>query len=565
MKKDVCINRYLMIFLFLVVFPVLCVKAAEIILPGAPPDLFEGTYIPFEVKGVESSRFRWDFGDGSVKIGGSKMNHVYRRRGTYRVSAADLEKKIKHPITRQIKILKDNREIVFIGQVFYPGVPVKMEARYFIDRTIRWDFGDGKNQKLDRSVTHVYQRSGTYKVKAVDFAGKGSKTISKKIKISEDNRSIVIPDEIIVGELAAMSLKNAASGDYTWEFSDGQRASGLLIKTGIFKRQGRVTVTVTDPSGTYPPLTQTFVVKPDNRRLKGSFTFALPEEAVRFQAEHFKGPTITWDFGDGTIKTNGSKTETHQYKTPGRYQITARDFNGTSQKTFSTNLKVDELSPDFQLTYLEITFTNGKYYQVAPLKNAPPSYYVRMKANGRGILRGKWILDQRPIGLFQVLLHQNKIVDLKGSEVMPLPMKDLGIHNLTIDFTNYNFQKQIPMIRYFVTEIDAIMIEYPQPGAKLAVSHQSSLLLKWKSVDPYANTKWAPTYQVLISKTPIQFLSDDQMTWKDVSKQTQYSLDLSPFRDKDELWLYWRVRALKSNGDPLTISETSSFKLAFRE
>jgi hypothetical protein len=351
MKKNNCSYFYLLASLvFFGFLPSL--NAAEIILPMAPPVLFEGSEVMFEVKGVNAPRITWDFDDGSKETGGRRITHVFRGRGTFNVKVTDPDGNINTPLTKRITIVRDDREIIIIGQMFFPGIPVEMEARNFIDRSIRWDFGEGKDQKLDKTVTHIYNRSGTYTVKAVDFGGKDTKKITKVIRINADNRSIVVPREIIVGEAAEMQLKNAAGGNYTWEFSDGQRASGISVKIDSFKRPGTVTVIVKDNSGRYPPLTGQVVVKPDNRRLKSLQKYSLPEESARFEAEYFRGPGIWWDFGDGSIKTNGSKTETHQYKEPGTYKVIARDFNGKSQKDFSTTISVKELSPDFRLIYL---------------------------------------------------------------------------------------------------------------------------------------------------------------------------------------------------------------------
>lgn len=562
-KKNCSCYNLLALLVFFAFIPNL--NAAEIILPMAPPFLFEGSEVMFEVKGVNASRLRWDFDDGSIETGGRRVTHVFRGRGTFNVKVTDPDDNITPPLTKRVTIVRDDREIVVIGQMFFPGIPVEMEARNFIDRSIRWDFGEGKDQKLGKTVTHIYNRSGTYTVKAVDFGGRGTKKITKMIRIKNDNRSIVVPREIIVGEAAEMQLKNAAGGNYTWEFSDGQRASGISIKIDSFKRPGTVMVTIKDNSGIYPLLTRQVVVKPDNRRLKSLDKYSLPEESVRFEAEYFQGP-IWWDFGDGTIKTNGSKTETHQYREPGTYKVIARDFNGKSQKDFSTAISVKELSPDFRLTYLEIAFNNGKYYQVASLKNRPPSYHVKMKAFGRGILRGKWMLDGQPIGLFQVILHQNKIADLRGRHVVSLPMKDLGVHDFTIEFANYNFQQPVPVIRYFVTEADAIRVVFPEPGDKVTTPPSNSLELQWKFDDSIIGKKYDHAYQILISKVPIQFLTDDQMDWKEAGKKDRYSLDLSTLwgKGKSGIWVYWQVRAIKSNGDLLTISEVSSFKLVIQ-
>ena len=564
MKKNSRIYFYMLFFpVWLLFMPGLKINAAEIVLPEALPNLFEGSEVLLEVKGVQAPRFKWDFGDGSIETGGRSIAHVFRGRGTFNVKVSDPEGKIDPPITTRVTIVRDDREIVIIGTMFFPGTPVKMETRNFFDRSIRWDFGDGIDRMLGPTVTYSYNRSGNFTVKAVDFAGRDTKKIAKEIKINEDDRSILAPQEIIAGEAVEMQLKNASGNNYTWEFSDGQRIPGISVKIGSFKQPGLVTVTVKDNSGIYPPLTRQLVVKPDNRRLKSSLTFSLPEESLQFEAENFRGPGVWWNFGDGTVKPNGSKIETHQYRETGTYKVTARDFNGESQQEFSTVIPVKELSPDFQLTYLEIAFENGKYYQAVPLKNIPPSYYVKMKAIGRGILRGKWMLDRQPIGLFQVILQQNKIADLRGSRVVSLPMKDLGSHDFTVEFTNYNFQQRTPIIRYFVMEADAIRVVFPEPGGKVTAPLDKPLELQWKFDDPFTVKKYDPAYQILISEVPIQFLTDNRMVWKDAGKEDRYPLDLSTLqgKDKNEIWVYWQVRALKSNGDVLTISEISSFKV----
>jgi hypothetical protein len=222
-----------------------------------------------------------------------------------------------------------------------------------------------------------------------------------------------------------------------------------------------------------------------------------------------------------------------------------------------------ELSPDFELDILELAFTDGKYYRVTPLKSRGPAYFTRMKARGRGTLKGKWLVDDQVIGLFEVFLHANDTVDLRGHRVPRLPTNDLGPHELTLAFSNYEFPKPIPIIRYFVAAGGAILIQAPEPGSKVPVppTDRPPLQLQWDWDD--TGKRKQPVYQVLISETPLRFLTEDQMAdmWKEVGRTNQYTLDLSPFRVKRKKWIYWQVRALKPSGDPLTISEISSFKL----
>jgi PKD repeat protein len=560
MKKNIFIYFSMYLLIFMVLIPSLQAKDPEITTSVAPQYLFEGSKIMFEVKHTDSKRLRWEFGDGSAAIGGPKHNHIYKSRGMYKVKVYDLESNFQGPIEKRLTILKEGREIILENQVFFPGIPVKIRTRKFITPSLEYDFGDGTIKIGGQSITHAYKTSGTFTIKVTDYAGRGPKKITKPITITPDNRSIVLPNEIIAGEPVDIRMKNAAGGNFTWEFSPGQRASGLFIKQMAFQRPGNVKVTIKDTTGKYPSLTQNFMVKPDNRKLKTSLTFALPEESVRIEALRFRGP-IKWDFGDGTVRTTSSKTGTHRYKENGRYTITARDFNGNSPKVFSQTITVNELTPGFQINLLEIAFTDGKYYQVVSRKSPPPLYYVKMKALGRGILKGKWIVDEQVIGLFEVLLHQNKIVDLRGNRVISLPLIDTGIHHFTIEFTNYTFPQtsRIPILRYFVTETGAIEILSPGPGAK--VTETKSLQLQWKWASKFKKKGYG--YQLLVSEIPVQFLTEDRIiaAWKAVGSKNQYRLDVSAF--KPGKWVYWQVRAVGPDGEEvLTTSDISSFKLA---
>jgi len=551
----------LLFFLTLVLFTFhLEAKEPEIVPTTAPQFLYEDTILNFEVKDIDSNHLKWDFGDGSIVIGSKKAEHIYKARGNYTIRVIDMEGKYKDPIISKVRILKDDREIVFQSNIFMVGIPIQMKAQGFSDLSIHWDFGDGTVQDLSRNVSHTYNRRGTFTVKAVDQGGKDVKEITTQITIDEDSRTLEAPKEIITGEPVDLSLKNSQGRNYTWEFSDGQRVQGPYAKNITFNRPGIIKITIKDKSGTYPPLNEQITVSPDKRRLTSSTSFALPGESIRFNAENFKGPKITWDFGDGPA-VNGGKTMTHKYNESGTYTVIARDDNGKSKIEYNDTIRVNELSPDFRLNYLEIAFENGKAYKIAPLKNLPPGYIVKMKAQGRGILRGKWKLDNQTLGLFQVLLQQNKIVQLKDGQVAPLPMKDTGIHELTLEFTNYNFQQPIPTIRYFITEADAIKIVYPKPGSKLTVKPNKPPVLKWDCPDPLLKKKSDITYQVVVTDTPIRFMSDERTDWQDAGTSKEFTPDLTPFKGKGQLWIYWQVRTLKPNGRVLTISDIASFKL----
>lgn len=534
-----------------------------------PRHLFEGSTIFFEVQGFPSrSRdLKWDFGDGTIKRGGRKITHEFRRSGGFIVKVFD-QTDLKNPVELRIRILRDNRQIVLPHETSIKGAPVKIEALKFIDKSIKWNFGDGSpEQRGSSTITHTYTRTGTFKINAMDFGGKDTKSIKKKIRVMEDNRSLVLPDEILEGEPVDITLRNGAGGDFTWEFSHGKRESGTSIKSRIFKRAGTVTITIKDKREKFPPLLKKINVMPDNRQLKAGETFALPDESLGFDPLNFRGKMVEWDFGDGTVRQNAPARIEHTYKKKGKYLVTAVDFNGKSVKKFTQEIRIHDLSPNFQLILLEIVFDNGKYYKVTGKDMMPPSYHVKLKARGRGIIKGKWILDGIVIGRFETILKENQTALLDHSDVVRLPVMDLGTHRFTLDFTNYTSPMRIPFIRYFVTESGEIEITDPLPGEK--ISTPSPILLKWR-LKEWENLKLKSLkqrgnnhlqYEITISKIPFQFLQDKQIQWKGVGNKTQYAYAYPSEPASFKGWVYWQVRQVDRSGTVLTTSDIASFKI----
>jgi PKD repeat protein len=548
-------RRFVVVVVLVFIPFLLLAKDPEIVTTAGEHLLFEGSKVVLEARHMDSKQLRWEFGDGAVKMGSTRMTHIYKSRGMYKITVIDMTDQFPDPITRKIVILKEGREIIVENDGVFTVTPVRMRVRKFIDPTVQWDFGDGTVKTGGKATKHQYKRSGTFTVKVKDYAGRGVKTFTHPVTIKEDRRVVVAPAEILAGEPAALRLEHGAGGDFAWEFSDGQRGSGVVINRIIFRRPGRVTVKIDDRSKTFPQLSHVLTVAPDDRKLESSMNFALPEEDIAFDAVRFRG-RVQWDFGDG-VKKSGTKKATHHYRQVGRYTVTARDFNGKSTQVFSETVTIGELTPTFRVNLLELAFTGGKYYRVAGQKQPPPGYYLKIKSAGRGILKGQWVLDGHPAGLFQVLLRDGKIAELRGNDVMPLPLTEQGIHDLTAAFTNYSFNRRIPVIRYFVTETGAIRTQEPEPGAKVPAG--ATVKLHWHFLEKIGQ----PSYQLLISEAPVQFLNDDQVQWRNAGSSDEYVLDIKSF--KPGTWIYWQVRAVSGTGRVLTTSELVSFKLMKRD
>ena len=454
------------------------------------------------------------------------------------------------PLSTRI-VVNDRRSLQISPQEVFAGSSVTFEAVRFVSPSLRWDFGDGRSESGGNRITHQYSGSGSYRVKVFDFDGQARIPVEIPIQVLTENREIVIPGDIIEGEAADIGLRNVSQGSFIWRFSNGESRNGNSAGGVRFLTAGQYQVTISDPSGKYPPLEKSLQVKSDVRSLKSSAPYALPVDEVTFTAAGFRGPSVKWNFGDGTVKADGLMVEKHTFGRAGTFKVTAIDFAGGSTKIFSQDIQVAEILPDFAITVLELTFDNGKYFRVIPKNNPSPVYQLRVKSKGRGILRGNLQLDDQSLGLFQMILYDNQPSSLERGQMVPLPVLDQGLHRLTVKFSNYSFGKPIPVIKYFVSLVEAIRILSPQPDSK--VERKSEVRLQWES------RRKNVLYEIAISEIPFQFVADDQIEWKKAGSGGEYALNLSRFKTGD--WVYWQVREADSSGRAVNTSEITTFKI----
>ena len=516
---------------------------------SGPPDIFEGSEVVFEGRSFTAPGLKWDFGDGVVERGDARKAHRFQRPGSYLVKVVEADTG-NLPLEKRVQVLKDNRSLALKSSLVFANGEFEIEAQNFRG-PVSWDFGDGTVRTGTRLMKHRYARTGQFRVRAVDFSGREGKFIEKNILVENDTRVISLPGGVIAGEEVAMQLQNADGGSFTWKFSDGESRSGQETRGKAFRSVGPQKITVIDPTGKYPPLEKIIQVLPDTRSLKGSSGFILPKEEVSFTAVNFTGPGVRWNFGDGTVKENGQMTEKHVYGALGRYQATAVDFSGRSSKAFTFDVVVAEITPGFTLDTLEFAFDNGKYYRVIAKKSPSPGYQLRARAKGRGVLTGQFILDSMPIGLFQLVIQENQAAVLPKAQMAALPVIDLGLHELTVKFTNYTFNKRIPIIKYFVSEAGMIQIAAPPIDGKVPAGGKVGL--RW-SIE-----QKNPRFEIAISEMPFQFLNDKQIEWLPAGESPSYLFDPKPYRPG--AWIYWQVRLLNESKQVQTTSEIASFKL----
>jgi len=513
--------------------------------------LFENIDVEFETRNFKGSTVKWDFGDGVIQNGRKQISHKYKNAGNYTVNVYDFDGKSKKPLTLRIRVIPDRRKVLSVYEKAYTGTITEMKAEGFMNNSIKWDFGDGTTLVGSVNMKHIYRTPGIYTVKAIDFAGRGKKSIIKKVIVKRDTRQISIPQRIIAGVPIDLGLRGRLNGNYVWKFDDGTSGRGQSLASKIFNRVGVIKVVLTDSSKKEPPLTKLIKVIPDTRKLTLSVKTVLPNKRVTFNVKKFLGRKVSWDFGDGIKKITNTKKITHLYSKLGKYKVKVRDFGGKGKKLFEGDILVTDILPGFSIERLEFSFNNGKYYEIARKNQYKLGYKLRIKAVGSGILHGKIFLDGSVLGLFEIYLNGSNIGYLKNSDKPKLPLNELGMHKLSFEFTNYKFAGQKPFLRFFVSQGKRIYLKTPKDNSLLDSTKPVKLV--WSKPYKYLD------YEYSFSLIPFQFLNDNQIKWEKSESGNFTNIDLKNYKQKK--FAYLLIRAINKEKVVKAVSQIYYFKI----
>ncbi|MBN1223928.1 MAG: PKD domain-containing protein, partial [Candidatus Aminicenantes bacterium] len=336
--------------------------------------------VTFTAENFMSSSIKWDFGDGTVKAYGTKVEtHFYSNPGTYLVKAMDFNGATCCPITTTMNVtaaLKSS--ISFSPPSPKTGETVTFTAVNFTSPScIRWDFGDGTaiNDTSPPSITHTYTKAGTFSVKAFD-ACKSTLTASVTIQIAAVKIPSIAfsPQAPSVGESVTFTAHNFDSKTCVrWDFGDGTTVndSSPPSVAHIYSRRGSFLVRAFDNCGASATASTTVRVGGDRRALSYTPSDPRVNEEITFQAKDFFTKRIRWDFGDGSVTPRGKTAERHTYRNPGSFTVKAWDESDQEiaqsmqqdlppvsiQVTVSPDLRMISYSPVSPVTGQEITFT----------------------------------------------------------------------------------------------------------------------------------------------------------------------------------------------------------------
>ncbi|MBF0478832.1 MAG: PKD domain-containing protein [Candidatus Omnitrophica bacterium] len=235
-----------------------------LVCPGEPVS-FDGSKSIVYKKGTVSAN--WIFGDGESK-NGFTTTHTYIKPGTYQatLSIADELNKMC-PESKATKTVTVNAAptISLKAEEFVCSTsPVQFEAsandpdggtlEYY------WSFGDGEISKGVSKIAHKYNQGGAYRATVIvdDSKGTNCSTATAEVQVRVNTPPIADagPNKVrcvgIETEFNA-SASSDPDGDhltYVWDFGDGTKASGPIVKHSFVKSgKYNVNVTVDDNSG----------------------------------------------------------------------------------------------------------------------------------------------------------------------------------------------------------------------------------------------------------------------------------------------------------------------------
>ncbi|GIV32628.1 MAG: hypothetical protein KatS3mg031_0163 [Chitinophagales bacterium] len=197
----------------------------------------------------------------------------------------------------------------------------------------RWDFGDG-NTSTAQNPTNLYTNPGTYTVVLVVRDANGCehrKTLSNYITILPAPQvNFTAAPDFACSYPAAITFTSQVSGSqitgYLWDFGDGTTSTQQNpVHTYIAAGSYTVSLTVSNSGGCSDTKSKPDFLVIDHLQADFSVnrTSGCGSVNVSFTDQSVSSGTIVswaWDFGDGA--TSSVKNTTHNYTSPGTYDVT---------------------------------------------------------------------------------------------------------------------------------------------------------------------------------------------------------------------------------------------------
>jgi plastocyanin len=322
----------------------LTVTATQFITTGNP------SYFTATISSGTGVVYDWNFGDGATLTAGPIVSHTYSSGGFFIVSVTARNTANSETATVGTAV----GVVIFIQNfVFEPAVVNIVQGTVVVwtnkqERLIHtatsnngsWNSG---RLALDQSFSFQFDTAGSYA-----YSCEIHPFMSGVINVGTPilGLNAVSNSPTTVGQTIAFTASTTSGtvDAYQWNFGDGSPTSGGVTTTHAYAHAGTYTVIVT-ATNIFAAVSKAITVTVLDIPISGlSVTIPSPlntNTPALFAAVVSAGTGIvyTWNFGDGTLITNGS-TLTHTYTTSGAYTliVTATNTLGYTATTSIVNV-----------------------------------------------------------------------------------------------------------------------------------------------------------------------------------------------------------------------------------
>lgn len=314
-------------------------------------------------KGAKVQSLDWDFnGDDDYEITGKdnlRPRYTFEQIGTFNIHLLFIDQNnLVENYYREIEIVPGDKPLLAAEIEGSPGFSGTIPFQIRLDGgkseslkgnivNYQWDFGDGSQVQVGRSVSHVYNNPGFYTVSLTvreDSGKEASSTVEVEAKgITSAPKAVILTfpsseKSQLSGE-TPFTVSFDASGstdpdddivEYEWNFGlEGSSQVGQKVDF-TYEKAGQYTVDLLVRDSTGEENHATLSITVEEQGVKALIN-AEPEEGTAPLTINFDGSSSStfngkivsyeWDFGDGSPKSVTGAGISHKYNDVGTYTV----------------------------------------------------------------------------------------------------------------------------------------------------------------------------------------------------------------------------------------------------
>jgi gliding motility-associated-like protein len=388
-----------------------------------------------------SSRFEWDFGDGSQSRNDSVM-HQYSGPGRYLLSLKIIDSAacnvldVRDTLIEILPVLEAS--LASSDSSLCIPASVSLSANSSQAGLFSWDFGDGS--QLDTTATqlsHVFLNPGIYQIRFIvrdsltcNLSDTGSVLFTARNDSLNTNFSPSVFTDCNNLSFSAQSPLNLAGTSYEWQFGDGNSSSGISANH-IYNVPGNFSVSLlaSNPLACNSPDSFSVPVRlapPLQVDIQFPDTGGCAPFLIGLSASGGAVSTLfNWESGNGNFLSGNHLTFT--YPIPGTYRLrllaTDTTFcNSISADSVLINIPADSLNTDFR-PGMEINCVNRTIRAFAPPNLAGTTV--------------RWLCGDGSVYTSDTLFHTyatagTYVVELQLFNPLSCAVRDTGSYPVTI-------------------------------------------------------------------------------------------------------------------------------------